>query len=838
MRPLELRVRNFRSYFGAEAVFDFRDRRLVGVVGPIGSGKSSLLDAVSFALYGKTANAGATTKALIHQRAGEGAVSLRFEVEGEVWEAVRSLRRKGQSQHALYRYAADEPEADPVETVTQEREVTARVKELLGLGFSAFSQSVLLAQGRFAEFLQSPAVDRDKVLKGVFGHDRVDRMREVAKERAGGAGIEIAKLAVRVEQLDRVAARIEEHRAAIAAAEQRLGTLQAIEPELGEIEADIATAAEEVAHREQRLTELREQARRLPEAAATDRLLADVAEATGRRQTLGAALEEAQAGAAEAEARLGALEEGGIRDVLDRGSSLVATIEAQRKSVADAEGRSRALQERAVQVGAEQVAAEGRVEAARTALERAELEAARAADALTAAQAELHAVEHANMAEVLRAELDVGEPCPVCAQAVAVVPPASATTDLTPAEAKVQAARHDHDLAVQARTSAAAEAQGAAERLASIREIAAGLEEESAAAATETESAVAALAASAAAAGELLGEGDPAAALEARRELHRTATAAAAEARKVVDHTRAEHDQAIRDEQGAEKGIAQLRVDLAEMAARLDVPAEPADETPAAVGAALEALRTRWGEVTAELEQRRDAARDRGEAARTARAGLLADHGVEGDYATAVAKLEAEHDLRSTRLRDDEAEVAAGDELVASRDTLAAERDRFQRIATDLTDSRFVRFLLDEERARLAELGSDHFQRLSSGRYRFSEDGVFDIVDLTAADAKRKADSLSGGETFLASLALALALAEMVARTGGRLDSFFLDEGFGALDPEHLDLAMEGIEALVAAADDRLVVVVSHVPEMHQRIEDLIELDRDPTTGDTRVISA
>jgi exonuclease SbcC len=78
----------------------------------------------------------------------------------------------------------------------------------------------------------------------------------------------------------------------------------------------------------------------------------------------------------------------------------------------------------------------------------------------------------------------------------------------------------------------------------------------------------------------------------------------------------------------------------------------------------------------------------------------------------------------------------------------------------------------------------------------------------------------------------------MVARTGGRLDSFFLDEGFGALDPEHLDLAMEGIEALVTDADDRLVVVVSHVPEMHQRIEDLIELDRDPTTGDTRVISA
>jgi exonuclease SbcC len=169
---------------------------------------------------------------------------------------------------------------------------------------------------------------------------------------------------------------------------------------------------------------------------------------------------------------------------------------------------------------------------------------------------------------------------------------------------------------------------------------------------------------------------------------------------------------------------------------------------------------------------------------------------------------------------------------------LIAEEARYDQIASDLTDSRFVRYLLDEERSRLAALGSEHFERLSSGRYRFSENGKFDILDLTAADAERKADSLSGGETFLASLALALALAEMVARTGGRLDAFFLDEGFGSLDPEHLDLAMEGIEALVAGGSDRLVVVVSHVPEMRQRLEDLIILDRDPRTGDTKVMSA
>ena len=162
----------------------------------------------------------------------------------------------------------------------------------------------------------------------------------------------------------------------------------------------------------------------------------------------------------------------------------------------------------------------------------------------------------------------------------------------------------------------------------------------------------------------------------------------------------------------------------------------------------------------------------------------------------------------------------------------------FDRVATDLTDARFVRYLLDEERARLSELGSEHFLRLSSGRYLFTSDGSFNVVDQTAADAIRKAESLSGGETFLASLSLALALAEMVNRTGGRLDSFFLDEGFGSLDPEHLDLAMDGIEALVAGDAERLVVVVSHVPELRERFEDLIVLNRNLVTGDTRVTRA
>ena len=106
------------------------------------------------------------------------------------------------------------------------------------------------------------------------------------------------------------------------------------------------------------------------------------------------------------------------------------------------------------------------------------------------------------------------------------------------------------------------------------------------------------------------------------------------------------------------------------------------------------------------------------------------------------------------------------------------------------------------------------FEALTDGDFRFTDDETFHIVDRNAGGRLRAPDSLSGGETFLASLALALALAEMVTRGGSRLDSFFLDEGFGSLDPEHIELSMRGVEHLVTGAD-RLVILVSHVEQMH-----------------------
>ena len=90
----------------------------------------------------------------------------------------------------------------------------------------------------------------------------------------------------------------------------------------------------------------------------------------------------------------------------------------------------------------------------------------------------------------------------------------------------------------------------------------------------------------------------------------------------------------------------------------------------------------------------------------------------------------------------------------------------------------------------------------------------------------RATTTLSGGETFFASLALALGLADVVsAESGGRvLDTIFIDEGFGTLDPEALDLVMGVLDELRSGG--RVVGVVSHVGELRERIPAQLEVVR------------
>jgi len=110
-------------------------------------------------------------------------------------------------------------------------------------------------------------------------------------------------------------------------------------------------------------------------------------------------------------------------------------------------------------------------------------------------------------------------------------------------------------------------------------------------------------------------------------------------------------------------------------------------------------------------------------------------------------------------------------------------------------------------------------------------------LDLEVEDAytgyARSVTTLSGGETFLASLALALGLADVVQNYSGGiyLDTIFVDEGFGTLDPEALDLAMQAL--LDLQSNGRLVGIISHVPELKERIDvrlEVIPVEKGSTT--------
>jgi DNA repair protein SbcC/Rad50 len=311
----------------------------------------------------------------------------------------------------------------------------------------------------------------------------------------------------------------------------------------------------------------------------------------------------------------------------------------------------------------------------------------------------------------------------------------------------------------------------------------------------------------------------------------RISVAAEAEARRALDQAREARDT-------ARSGLDRLRSDLDRLAGRLAVEVTVGD-TADSVEAALRTVREAWLARRASTSEERERVVAALAEARQARTGLLEAAGLEaGDDLVevvteadrAVTALATEVDLIEKRLAD-------LDRLDEDEAALVEQAALLERLHTDLRPSGFLEYVLTERRRVLADLAGDHLEALTAGRYRFSDDGEFDMLDLSAAEGRRAPASLSGGETFLASLALALALAEIVGRQGGRLDAFFLDEGFGSLDPEHLDLAMDGVERLVTSGAGRLVVIVSHVEAMRDRIEDLIVLSRHPITDHTVVES-
>jgi len=179
-------------------------------------------------------------------------------------------------------------------------------------------------------------------------------------------------------------------------------------------------------------------------------------------------------------------------------------------------------------------------------------------------------------------------------------------------------------------------------------------------------------------------------------------------------------------------------------------------------------------------------------------------------------------------LFDDDNRRQQSQALLAQIDAANVEHQRWARIATLIgsSDGGAFRKIAQAYNLDLLVQHANVQLRQLARRYRLQRGGSplgLLVMDTEMGDERRSVHSLSGGETFLVSLALALGLASM-ASSKLKIESLFIDEGFGSLDPESLQIAMDALDSL--QAQGRKVAVISHVAEMHERIPVQIQVQR------------
>ena len=236
MRPVRLDLDGFAS-FRDPATIDFADADYFAFVGPTGSGKSTVVDAMTFALYGSAPRWGSISSIqyALAPTANRCTVRLIFDVAGQRYVVAREVRRSGaqisQRNCSLERYldpaATGDPAADEPTEILAENPRTARdqVVELLGLDFEDFCTCVVLPQGDFAVFLKASSGERQKILLKLIGAKHYDDIGRLAGRRAAEAATRVDVL---TGQLGELADATEEAEATARSRETELAELQPI----------------------------------------------------------------------------------------------------------------------------------------------------------------------------------------------------------------------------------------------------------------------------------------------------------------------------------------------------------------------------------------------------------------------------------------------------------------------------------------------------------------------------------------------------------------------------------------------------------------------------------
>ena len=778
MRPARIRLAGFSAYRNPTEL-NLEGLELFSLSGATGAGKSSLIDAMIFALYGRIPRLGGRAVApVISVGADRAKVAFDFEV-GDVRYTVSRVAERTKNGATVREARLERHQAVPVASGADE--VTRAVEELLSLRFDDFTKTVVLPQGEFARFLNAGSTDRRELLRDLLGLSIYTRVRELAGIRRSVASDRASSARNRLDDLE-VA-----DEATIGKAEERLAALERLSQSMPERQGRLDRINAELEKKRLDASHIGEALERLVVIAPPehlDQLDQLVSEAEQEAAAAGEIVERAAEEIADLETRISGLPSPERITALRDTHNKLATVE-ERLAVLD------------VVEAREQVAEAEKV----FGLAQADLDEAR--EALIRAR-----TSHA--AHAVAQTLVLGQPCPVCRQEVTEIPESETQVKLAGLE-KAEAARRTEA------ESARASVETTRAALTALETRRAELEAQRKELATE------------------LGDEPGPEELEARAAELAALSAKLEMARRQLETAQADLSKARKQTEDLAETLRSVGLSLIRSlhsVANLDPPVPESDDP---IVQWKEVMQWRDAEIDRQSEVRAGALAEvetlalKAEDLRGALLGELEELGVSVEeplVAQVVRELEAARHVveryreaaRQKRQLEEELAKAETEEKVAAA------------LAGHLRADGFERWLMSGAISGLVAGANHLLSQLSSGGYslRSDSDGAFAIVDHHNADEVRPVSTLSGGETFLVSLSLALSLAETLSSAGGaRLDAIILDEGFGTLDEESLDTVATVLEEL--AGRGLMVGVITHVKELAARAPSRFEVIRGPT---------
>lgn len=869
MRIQTLEVENFMPYRDP-ITLDFRDLSLFAIVGETGSGKSSVVDAICYALYGRiprirTENG--QRENIISRGAKQFHVALTFDLGGATYRVIR----QGTAVREDVQVFRD---GEQLRELLKKKDADRYIEDtLLHMSFDVFTRIIVLPQGQFDRFLKpdTPRARRD-ILISLLSLDVYERIGKAAGAHAGTLMGELGGLDRDLSGIDqqtitdeamslldsaitdtghRVALLQEQLKAselALAMMEQRSSKAR----QLGKLETQLATLrsrANEIAGDRARLATGIALASLQPSLANWTRLAAELERLTDERDKASSAVLTARKGleavqSARADTALRA-KEAAFAEKLDEISSAMGRLsdlqpfaarldELQHKTDAAVEKAGK-LEEGVTQLNEALREQDDRRIQLQEALGRARDASVRAEDAFEQARSE-------NAAVVVQQGLKPGDTCPVCGHVVEELVAHAEHMDLARLRTVRDEARKNSEHCQDNLTELEKKSGAERARLDELTRQLAALRSEDKADRHEAHELTLRLLMDPTVARE--GSTNPVAFLHARltqlrgqetttRTAQKTIVAQLEEQRQKEEDSRsalaelqtkaatlvgqfsqaeAQYETLQRDllEQSKTHGfesiaLMQAAVLPADRAEALQASVRQYDQETAAAAAQVEMLQQELG---ADLPSEADL-----DIARIARETAAADFA------------RAQEDLTATR--------RSRDDLLTRRAFLADRLSRkeqvtrllstYQQVARDFGSKGMVAFVSSGILEQLLVTANDQLRVLSKGRFELllDEGDQMMVQDSFSASGPRDVATLSGGETFLASLALALAVKDLLS-TSVDLDSFFIDEGFGTLDETTVQGVADVLESL--RRDGSLVGIITHRADLVERFETVLEV--------------